>query len=95
MIQSCTISHEEHKTIFSDLMFSGMALSYQSEFPTFFSSPTVNSKISQRILPNPTISENDLPGLAIFNLKRGFDETSSLKPSSYSRAAVQMAGQYL
>ncbi len=61
MIQSCTISLEEHKTIFSGLMFSGMALSYQSEFPAFFSFPTVNSKISQI---NPTISENDLPGLA-------------------------------
>jgi hypothetical protein len=38
-----------------------MALPYQNEFPAFFSSPTVNSKISQI---NPTISENDLPGLA-------------------------------
>ncbi len=36
MIQSWTISHEEHKTLFSGLVFSGMALSYQSEFPTFF-----------------------------------------------------------
>jgi len=34
-----TVSREEHKTIFSGLRISEMALSNQSHFPGFFSSP--------------------------------------------------------
>jgi hypothetical protein len=41
-----------------------MTLSNQSEFPTFFCPQQDNLKISRRILPNPTIPEDDLPTLA-------------------------------
>jgi hypothetical protein len=59
-----TISREEHKTIYSDLRITGMALSNQSELLALFSPRQVNLKISHHILPNPTIPEDDLPILA-------------------------------
>jgi hypothetical protein len=46
------------------LRITGMALSNQSELPAFFRLRQVNLKISHRILPNPTIPEDDLPRLA-------------------------------
>jgi hypothetical protein len=42
-----------------------MALSNQSDLSVFFSPWKVNLKISHRILPNPTIPEDDLPGLSL------------------------------
>jgi hypothetical protein len=43
-----------------------MALSNQSELlPAFFSPWQVNLKISHRILPNPTIPEDDLPEIGL------------------------------
>jgi hypothetical protein len=54
------ISREEHKTIYSGLRISGMALSNQSDLPVFFSPRKVNLQISHLILPNPTMPEDDL-----------------------------------
>ncbi len=48
------VSWEEHKTIYSGLWISGMALSNQSDLPAVFSLWKVNLKIS-------LIPEDDLP----------------------------------
>ncbi len=86
------VSREEHKTISSGLRISRMALSNQSDLPAFLSSQKINLKISlirEDDLPRMgQISEDDLPRLTKSrlttsrNLKRGIDETNSLKPSS-------------
>ncbi len=57
-------SREEHKTIYSGLRISGMALSNQSDLPVCFSPWKVNLKIRHCILLNPAIPEEDLPRLA-------------------------------
>jgi hypothetical protein len=41
-----------------------MALYSRSELPAFFSRRQVNLKNSLRILPYPTVPEDDLPGIA-------------------------------
>jgi hypothetical protein len=41
-----------------------MALSNQRKLPAFFQSQQVHLKIIHRILPNPTIPEDDLPRMA-------------------------------
>ncbi len=52
------------QTHYCDLSITGMALFNQSELTAFFSPWQVNLKISHRILPNPTIPEDDLPRMA-------------------------------
>jgi hypothetical protein len=46
-----------------------MALFNQSELPAFFSPQQDNLKISHRILPSPTILEDDLPTMAKYQKK--------------------------
>jgi hypothetical protein len=59
------------------------ALSNHSELPAFFSLRQVTLKISHRILPIPTIPEDDLPRMAKFRCEVGqisaYDKPESQK----------------